>query len=232
MLTACSGSSSIRSDKSTQAAAYNAKLGAEYLRKNRLQLADEKLSRALQQNPRSAEVHHYYALLQNKFGNNATANKHFQKAIRLDEHDPELHNNYGSFLCSLGEYDLAIEQFSLALKEPLYKTPEFAYTNAGVCLQKAGKLDKSESFFREALKKNPRLPSALYEMADLSAKKGEYAKAQAFLYRHQEVAAPTAKTLWLCHLVNQRLGEQLAADKCKSALMTQFPNSEETSKMK
>lgn len=237
MLSACStGSNSswsgLRSEsKNEQAALYNAKLGAEYLRKNRLELADEKLSRALAQDSRSVLANHYYALLQSRLENNATANRHFRKAIRLAPNDPELRNNYGYFLCNLKQYQAAVDEFLKALQDPLYKTPEFAYTNAGVCLQKAGKMEHAENYLREALKKSPKLPTALYAMAELNAANKDYAKAQAFLYRYQEVAIPTAQSLLLCQQVNKQLGEEKDAEKCAEQLMTQFPNSEEASKI-
>ncbi|MGV6810218.1 MAG: type IV pilus biogenesis/stability protein PilW [bacterium] len=236
-LSACStGSNSswsgLRSSANNeQAARYNAKLGAEYLRKNRLELADEKLSRALAQDPRSVLANHYYALLQSRLENNATANRHFRKAIWLAPDDPELRNNYGYFLCNLEQYQAAVDEFLKALQDPLYKTPEFAYTNAGVCLQKAGKTERAEHYLREALKKSPKLSTALYAMAELNAEKQDYAKAQAFLYRYQDVATPTAQSLLLCQQVNKQLGEEKDAEKCAEQLMTQFPNSEEASKI-
>ena len=54
-LTACSSNKSKPTPKKSEAASYNARLGAEYTRKGRLNLANEKLLKALDQNPDSAE---------------------------------------------------------------------------------------------------------------------------------------------------------------------------------
>ena len=147
VLSSCS-SEPYKISKNNQAAEYNAKLGAEYLKQNRLTLAHEKLTKALQQNPHSFRVNHYYALLQEKLGANTVAQQHFQKALTMRPNNPELHNNYGSFLCKRGHYNKALLQFAQAIKDPLYKTPEFAYTNAGVCLKKSGKTQNYEDYFR------------------------------------------------------------------------------------
>ena len=217
--------------KNAKAAEYNAKLGAEYLKQNRLKLAYEKLSKALQQNPNSSPVNHYYALLQEKLGASALAQRHFQKALKISSNNPELHNNYGSFLCKIGDYDQALSQFEYAIKDPLYKTPEFAYTNAGVCLKKSGKIQNYEDYFRNALQRKPQFALALYQMALLKLKQGNTAKAQAFLYRYHDVAKQTPKSLLLCKQIHDKLGEMVEADKCISQLLSNFPNSQAASKL-
>jgi type IV pilus assembly protein PilF len=217
--------------KNKKAAEYNAKLGAEYLKQHRLKLAHEKLSKALQQNPNSTRVNHYYALLQEKLGQRRLAQQHFQKALTISQNNPELHNNYGSFLCKIGNYDKALLQFAQAIKDPLYKTPEFAYTNAGVCLKKSGKTQNYEDYFRKALQLNPQFDLALYQMALLKWKQGNSAKAQAFLYRYNDIAKQTPKSLLLCKQIHDKLGEMVEADKCISQLLSTFPNSEEVSKL-
>ena len=221
-----SGTTSTRS-KNLKAAEYNASLGAEYLRKNRLTLANEKLSKALEQNPNSENANHYYALLQEKLNNNATALKHFKRAIRASKRNPNLHNNYGSFLCNMGQYRQAISEFAQAVKDPLYKTPEFAYTNAGVCIEKSNSKESSEAYFRKALEINPKFASALFQMAKLNWKQGNISKAQAFLFRYNDVARQTPESLLLCKKINEKLGELAQAEKCVSQLLSHFPSSKE-----
>ena len=219
-----SGTTPIRG-KNTKASEYNAKLGAEYLRQNRLTLSNEKLTKALAQSPYSENANHYYALLQEKLGHSAKASKHFKRAIKSSKRNPDLHNNYGSFLCKTGHYKQAISEFALAVKDPLYKTPEFAYTNAGVCLNKSGDLEKSEDYFREALRINPKFSTALFQMANLNWKQGNAAKAQAFLFRYNDVAKQTPESLLLCKKINDKLGEVAQAEKCASQLLSDFPSS-------
>lgn len=229
MLLSCTSGTTAVHSKNAKAAEYNASLGAEYIRKNRLVLANEKLSKALAQSPNSENANHYYALLQEKLNNNATALKHFKKAIKVSKRNPDLHNNYGSFLCNMGQYRQAISEFAQAVKDPLYKTPEFAYTNAGVCIEKSNSKESPEAYYRKALEINPKFASALFQMAKLKWKQQETSKAQAFLFRYNETAQQTPESLLLCKQINEKLGDQIQAEHCVSQLLTHFPSSKEAS---
>ncbi len=221
-ITACSAGI-----KKAEASKYNADLGIRYLQKGRLKLANEKLLKAISQNPNSAKSNHYYALLQEKLGYTKKANQYFSKAIRLSPKDSELRNNYGSFLCKNNNYQAAVNQFLIAVKDPLYSTPEFAYTNAGICLRKANDQAQAEKYFRLALKKRASFPSALLEMAKLYKDRKNFSKAQAFMLRYETVGKSTPEALQLCTTINQKMGNQLKANNCKKTLLRLFPESKE-----
>ena len=217
--TACSSNNSKPTPKVEKAAQYNARLGAEYTRKGRLNLANEKLQKALEQDPRSADAHHYYALLQQKLGESLIADKHFNIAKRLSPKDPQLLNNYGSHLCKVGHFDEAKKQFMAALNDPLYTTPEFAYTNAGICTKKSGDATQAEQYFRKSLELKPSFGSALYQMAKLKYEQGDYARALAFLQRYHEKNREDTGTLSLCAKINTALGDPEAAAQCSNKLV-------------
>ena len=65
----------------------------------------------------------------------------FQKALKIAPRNPDVNNNYGWFLCNIGQPRQSIQYFLNALKDPLYDTPDVAYANAGACAMKAGDLD-------------------------------------------------------------------------------------------
>jgi len=221
-LTACSGQ--IETEKASN---YNAELGIRYLQKGRLKLANEKLMKAIEQNPEGAEANHYFALLQQKLGNNAKAAKYFSKAVKLDPKNSELRNNYGSFLCKTNKHQAAVKQFLIAVKDPLYETPEFAYTNAGICLRKANNHAQAEKYFRLALKKKASFPAALLEMARLYKDRKIYPKAQAFMFRYEKVGRSSPKALQLCAEINKKMKDNSKANRCKSTLLRLFPGSKE-----
>lgn len=221
-LTACSNDT-----QEKKASSYNADLGIRYLQKGRLKLANQKLMKAIEQNPDSAKSNHYFALLQAKLGDNKKAAKYFSKAVNLDKKDSELRNNYGSFLCKIDQHQSAVQQFLIAVKDPLYETPEFAYTNAGICLRKANDHNQAEKYFRIALKKKAAFPSALLEMAQLYKDKKNYAKAQAFMLRYETVGRSTPKALQLCTMINKKMGNSKKSNSCKSTLLRLFPESKE-----
>lgn len=213
--------------KKAQASDVNSDLGIRYLQKGRLQLANEKLTKSLAQNPNSAKSNHYFALLQQRLGDNAKASHYFSKAIRIDPKNSELRNNYGSFLCKANRPQAAVSQFLIAIKDPLYTTPAFAYTNAGICLRKSNNHAKAEKYFREALKKSPSFPSALLEMAKIYKDRRNYPKAQAFMLRYESVGKSTPEALKLCVTVNTKMRNDAKASSCRSALLRLFPSSTE-----
>jgi len=226
-LGACSNTTTKPKPEKNTAAQYNARLGAEYTRTGRLTLANEKLQKALQQNPNSAEAHHYYALLQQQLEQTALADKHFRRAMQLTPKDPQLLNNYGSHLCKNGHYQAASKLFMAALNDPLYTTPEFAYTNAGICIKKSGNTQQAEKYFRKSLEVKPSFSSALYQMALLEFEQGDYARAQAFLQRYHEKHREAAETLSLCVKINSKLGDFDTAEQCNNKLAGRFPGNKQ-----
>lgn len=217
--------------KKKEASNYNADLGIRYLQSGHLKLANEKLLKALDQNPNSAQSNHYFALLQQRLGSNKKAARHFTKAVKLDPKDPEIRNNYGSFLCRTNRPQAAVKQFMVAINDPLYSTPEFAYTNAGICLRKVNNHAQAETYFRNALKKKSSFPSALLEMAKLNYDKKNYPKAQAFMLRYEKVGKSSPEALFLCNSINLKTRNHAKASSCKSTLLRLFPNSKEAKKV-
>jgi len=221
-LSACSSNKSKPDPDKNKASSYNARLGAEYTRKGRLVLANEKLLKALEQNPNSSDANHYYALLQQKLGLNQTADLHFRKAISITPKNPDLLNNYGSYLCQNGKYQSATQHFMAAINDPLYTTPEFAYTNAGICIKKSGDTATAEQYFRKSLQLKPTFASALYQMAKVKFEQGDYNRAQAFLQRYHERNQEVTESLSLCVKINRRLGDLNEASRCRSKLAGRF----------
>lgn len=226
------GCSTTPQPKPEEAAGFNARLGAQYLQKGHLHLANEKLLKALEQDEYSPEANHYFALLQEQLKQNTIAKKHFERAISKKPKDPEINNNYGTFLCKMKDYSSAEKHFLRAIKDPLYRTPEFALTNAGVCAHESGHLSQAEDFLRQALKKKQNFPSALYAMAKLAYDRRDYARAQAFLFRYNGIAGQSAKSLSLCHTIHIQLGDVAKADECNNLLLEKFPNSSEALSLK
>ena len=217
--------------KTKEASDYNSDLGIQYLQKGHLNRANEKLLKALEQNPNAPKPNHYFALLQERLGNKAKASQYFQKAISLDPKNPEIRNNYGSFLCKNGQPKKAVQQFLTAVKDPLYRTPEFAYTNAGICLRKTGDNEQAEKYFRQALKKRSSFPSALLEMSKLYYDRKQYARAQGFMLRYENVGRSTPEALEQCVKVNQKMRNNAKAATCKAALLRLFPASPEAERI-
>jgi type IV pilus assembly protein PilF len=180
-----------------KASEINVKLGLEYLRIGRYEVAMNKLLRALEIDPRNAEGHNVIAVLYETLGENTKAHTHFRQAVALTPNHSSAHNNYGKFLCQQKQLAEAEEQFRLATANPLYESPEVAYTNAGICFMRERDLVKAEHYLNQALRVNRSFPVALYQMAKLAYEKTWYKEARSYLQRFVESAEHTPQSVML-----------------------------------
>ena len=152
----------------------------------------------------------------------------------INANDPNSLNNYGQFLCSTKHYDEAQELFLKAAANPLYETPENAITNAWTCALNNNHPDVAETYFKQALEKNPKVPNALVQMAQLSYNSGNYLSARGYLQRYLEIFKPrhTPASLWLGIQIEQKLGDNNTKDSYALLLKNNFPDSKEAQMLK
>ena len=210
-----------------KASAVNVQLGIGYLQQNKLELASEKLEKAVRQNPDSASAHNAYAILQDRLKQYDKAEYHYKRATELDPKDSQAANNYGAFLCRNGRELEAEEYFLQATKNPLYKTPEYAYTNAAICLLKINRVEPAREYLRKALASKSDFASALIAMADILFDEGDYEGAKLYIDRYHLVARPSAKSLWLAIRNTLQLDSRADVSEYAERLRKEFPDSEE-----
>ena len=185
-----------REEQALEVAYANMTLGVEYMRQGDYQKALNKLERSLAAKSDFAPSYNVLGLLYQKLGDKGQAEKNFKQSIRLDPADSSFKNNYGLFLCAEGRVDEAIDSFQDAADNPLYDSPEIALTNAGLCSLKDNPA-LAETYFMNALDKNPSFSYALLQMADISFNKSEYQAAYDYFQRYRQNARQTPKSLWL-----------------------------------
>ena len=228
LATTSSGSFAARKrNAGSDPAVANLNLGAGYLRQGRLDLAIERLLRALDQNPRLADAHSTIAIAYDQLGSNEDAEKHYKRATQLEPQNPSASNSYAVFLCRQNRWKDAEPYFRRAVDNREYTTPEVALTNAGVCARDGGDLDAAQSYFRQALSRNPTFPDALTNMMDISYQSGNYLQARAFVQRYLDARPATATVLLVCYRVERELKNVAAADKCAMQLKSDFQGSRE-----
>ena len=213
-----------------KASAVNVQLGIGYLQQNNLDLASEKLNKAIAQDPDSASAHNAYAILQDRLLQTDKAEYHYKKATKLDPKNSQAANNYGAFLCRHGRELESEKYFMQALENPLYGTPEFAYTNAALCLLKLGKENenkRAKEYLRKAIAAKSDFGPALLAMANLLFDEGEYAAAKPYLDHFHLVARPTARSLWLAIRNTLKLDSLGDVAELAQRLKTDFPESKE-----
>lgn len=235
LLTACASGQTRPIDETGQlgvetdssAADIYVKLAVAYMREGQMDQALKKARHGLQLDPNNASAHNVTALLYERLGESAMAEQHYQRAVKLGPQDPYIRNAYGSFLCTQKRFEAADQEFKLALRNPLYETPEVALTNAGVCAERSGQPEQAETYFRQALRANAKFPVALLRMARISFEKGSYLSSRGYLQRYLEVAKHTADTLWLGIRTERELGDRDAVASYELLLRAKFPDSEE-----
>lgn len=215
-----------------EASQYNVQLGLEYLRQGRRELAFEKLHRALKQAPKSADAHVAIAYAYSVHGEPTLADRHYREALRLDRSNPDIANAYGAFLCDRGRMRDAERQLVKAARTVGYGTPEIAWTNAGMCAERAGDRERAQGFYREALRVNDRHPAALWQLAQLAFDASNPLQSRAFLQRYEAVAPRTAASLWLGYQVERTLGDERAAQVYAARLRSDFADSEQARLLK
>lgn len=217
-----------------KASKINVQLGISYFHQGNMEQANEKLVKALDQDPESSQAHHAYAVLQNRFQDKEKAEFHFRKAINYDAMNAEAFNNFGAFLCSDGRALEAEEMFMGALKNPVYRMPELAYTNAAVCLLKTGdeQRPKAKEYLSKAVGLNNNFRPALIKLAELTFSDQDFSTVRLLLERFHSTGEPTASSLWLA-IQNElsmpagKINRDSNIEKYAGQLKSNFPESKE-----
>jgi len=207
-------------------------LAAGYYERGQMGVALDELKEALRADPNYAPAYNVMGLVYMELREDGDAERSFRRALEIDPLDSDTNNNYGWFLCQRKREDQSIKYFMAALKNPLYATPEKSYFNAGICMRQKGDEKAAEEYFLKALRIRPSFPQALYNMADLSYKRSQYAEARAYLLRYQQVAPPTAESLWLGVRTERKLGNRDAEGSYALQLRKKYPESKETQALK
>ena len=212
-----------------EASKLNVELAVGYIKRNDLDVARGKLEKAIEQDDTNSDAYKTLGYLYSRLGMNKEARKAYDKAIDLKSDDPDLHNNYGTFLCKMGKIDEALKQFKIAYTSPFYDSPYLAYANAGTCLSKQGNYLQAETMLRKALYYDPNLPGALISMADLGIKTKRYLMARAYIERYHAKTKPSSDSLWIAVQAEKGLGNRAHYLKYANQLISEFPNSDEAS---
>jgi len=212
----------------SDAATFNVQLGLAYLQQGNIEVARDKLERALSQNPNDPSVHTAVAILYDRLGEDRKAEQHFNTALRMRPHDPTVQNYYGVFQCKRKRYAAGEKMLLKAAASPLYQTPEVALNNAGVCARNAGRLDAAEDYFRRATDLRPQFAEGWLQLGEVNFQRGKYPAARDCLQRHLNLVRASSTALWLGLRIERATGNAQQAEAYGRRLKTEFPNADET----
>lgn len=230
LLAGCASSSDTQrtAKQREDAAKFNTQLGLDYFRRGDLNKAKEKIDRALEQNPRSVQANTAAGFLYDRLNETHKADEYLSRALELNPQNPDLMNNYAVFLCRKGDHAKGEQLAVKAASDPLYKTPEAALLNAGLCAMNSQQPERAEKYFRGALAVKPTFAEALYRMAELELKAGNYMPARGFLQRYMQATPINASALWLGVRIEKGLGNTTNAGDYARRLKNDFPTADET----
>lgn len=209
------------------AADLNISLGQAYMARGQLDLAMEKLQKAITLDPKSSDAHTVIAVLYEQIGNAAKALEHYIRAQKLAPDSGNANNNLGRYLCGQGDYPAADKMFARALLDPFYKSPETALVNRGTCAFKAGNHELAVTSLRAALQRSPNNPTALLQMAQVSLVDNDLLRSRAFLERYLAGSPAAADTLLLGYQIEQKAGSRSAMQAYRQRILKEFPESEQ-----
>jgi type IV pilus assembly protein PilF len=207
-------------------------LASLYYSRSNFGVALQESQAALEADPKYGPAFNILGLVQMELREDAAAEQSFQQALAINPNDSEANNNFGWFLCNRGREQASIAYFLAAVKNPLYRTPELALTNAGICSRKIGNDKDAEDFLLKALRLQPGQARALQALAEIYYARGDYGGAKQMVTRYLEVVQPTPEVLWLGVLSARKVGDRSAEANYGTQLRRRFPDSKEAIALK
>lgn len=213
----------------TKSAKIHTELAGLYFERSQFGIALEELATALQADRNYAPAYSVRGLVHMALQEDDLAEEDFKQSLRLDDGDSDTQNNYGWYLCQRGREKESIAHFMAAVKDPLYRTPEIAFLNAGLCSRRTGNNQEAEKFLQRALIVQPNMQQALYALAEIHFADGDYAGAKRyFAGLARQLDNLTAEQLWLAVRIERNVGDRNSADSFALQLRKRFPVAPET----
>ncbi|HNW79223.1 MAG TPA: type IV pilus biogenesis/stability protein PilW [Candidatus Competibacteraceae bacterium] len=229
--------SSADKDFKRNVAEANFKLGIGYMQSGHLEVAAEKLLKALQYDDDYPEAHNALGVLYEEMREYSPATDHYQRAISLKPDYTLAKLNYARLLCT-GEPVRTAEgeaEFRRIAADPANAgaTAADAYAGLASCALKRDDLEQAEAALRQSLDSDPSNASALYDLAQLNQRRGNTLQGRAFLQRFHSRSRATAQSLWLGILIESSpQGDAQLRQQYANTLATQYPNSDEARRLK
>jgi len=205
-------------------------LAVGYFEQGQYPFALDEVKLALAADPNHADAYGMRGLIYQRMGETALAEDNFVRARKLAPGNPDLANNYGSFLCQNGKVAESLPLFDAALANRTYRSPANAANNAGSCALKIKDYASAERYLLQALQLTPDLPATNANLARVYFEKRDYVRANFFITRLNKVAkmeSLTADVLWLAIKVQHKLGDTGAESGWATQLRRHHPGSTE-----
>ncbi len=203
-------------------------LGAGYYERGQMQVALDELNEAIKIDPNIAQTYNVLGLVYTMLREDAKAEQNFRHALALAPSNPEVRANWGWYLCTHDQMRESLPEFDLAIRDPLYKSPDVALINAGRCAATIGEYERAETYYKRALQIAPNNVNAAFGMAAVKYKTAHYDEARAYMKLVMQQPNASSEALYLGMCVEKALGDRASEASYVSQLRSRYPESPET----
>lgn len=205
-------------------------LAINYYQQGQYTVALDEIKQAIAADTEFADAYGVRGLIYMAMGETTLAEDNFLRALKLAPANPELANNYGSFLCQHGRAKQAIPFFESAMKARGYNSPHRAMINAGTCSLKLNDIAAAERYLLDALRLAPDDQTVNASLARVYLERRDLTRAGFFIDRVRAGSKTddlAADVLWLAIRIERKRGDRVAEATLASVLRRQFPGSPE-----
>lgn len=209
-------------------------LGLTYIQSGNTLDAMPPLKRALEIDPKSANVHAALAMLFQIEKDHLLAEKHFHKALQYSSgvNKTRIRNNYASYLFRSERLIDACEQLEQASQDAFYEKRSQVFENLGVCYQRLGKNAQALASYERAVNIDDSRARALLESSFLHFQNNDVKDSEQYYSSYQRlvryrIVSHTPKSLWLGIQLSRLSADKNAEASYALKLRNMFPDSPE-----
>ncbi len=184
----------------TAAARARVAIAAEYIQKNQLELAQQHLQRAIEQDPKLPEAYNVMGVLLEKDDNFKESEQNYRKALSLKAEYPQARHNYGVLLHRQKRYKEALAQFEMAANDLSYERRDVSLEYVANIALQMNDIVKAKQHYQRLLKINPSLTTPALVLAQFAYDDKQFDEAERFYQRYLRnigKESQSAQGLWL-----------------------------------
>ena len=206
-------------------------LSGSYYQRGNLGVALSEARIAIAADSGYAPAYNLLGLVYSDLRETRLAEEAFERSLAINPYDPDTNHIYAWFLCENKREDESIRYFLMAVRYPLYTTPQKSYTMAATCALRKGNEKDAYEYLERALRLDQNYYPALINLAQLKYRRGELDIARNLVARYNKLAEPTSESLWLALRIERKLGDSSASTNYANQLRRRFPGSKEYQEM-
>jgi type IV pilus assembly protein PilF len=210
-----------------KAASTRLSLGLRYLSQDDYEKAKFNLDKAYGHLPNNENVLRGFAWYYEQVSETELAEEYYKRALKVNDKNPALLNQYGVFLCRNNRLQESLKLFEASLTILSNKDVGGTYENAATCSLMAGEVEQAEAMFRKALNHNPRQRDSLLGMAVIEYEKGRYNRTRSYLSRYELIADHSPRSLWLAIRTESKMGNMNLVASYAIKLDQLYPDSQQ-----